>query len=118
MGSHSTSLTRVSATFLSWLWCCLDYYSNKRKYSSGSSSSSSSSSSSKADVKKLTALFDQYASEDDKDVIDGEALQTFFRALDVKLDGPMPLALAWQYKCEEFASVARKEFMQYYQSQG
>ncbi len=32
--------------------------------------------------------------------------------------GPLPLALAWQYKCKNFATVERSEFVAYYSSHG
>lgn len=92
-----------------------DFYSSKGKYSSASSFSSSSSSS-KVSTSKLSALFDQYRS--DEESIEGEELQKFFQDLNVPLSGPLPLALAWQYKCANFASVDKKEFMNYYTQQG
>jgi hypothetical protein len=95
-----------------------DFYTNKNKYGSASSSSSSSSSSSKVDSKKLTTLFDTYADPDEQDSIDGEGLQRFFTDLGLDLSGAGPLALAWQYKCSEYATVTRKEFTEYYTSHG
>jgi len=93
-----------------------DYYSNKHKYSSLASSSSSSS---KADAKKLNAIFDKYASPDDKDSMEGQQLASFFTdALKVDPNGATPLALAWQYKCANFATIERQEFLTYYQAQG
>ena len=67
---------------------------------------------------QLTAIFDQYASADDPDVIDGAQLAAFFGDLGVDVSGPGPLALAWQYKCGNFATVERKEFIDYYSSRG
>jgi hypothetical protein len=93
-----------------------DYYSNKHKYSSASAASSSSST--KVDSKKLAAIFDKYTDEDEPDSIEGAQLATFFGALGVDVAGPLPLALAWQYKCKNFATVERSEFVQYYTSQG
>ena len=101
--------------------CLTDYYSNKHKYEGAggfSFGSSSSSSASKADSKKLTAIFDSYASAEDKDVIDGAKLASFFGDLGVDVSGPAPLALAWQYKCANFATVERAEFMSYYSAKG
>lgn len=96
-----------------------DYFSNKHKYGGASSSSSSSSASaSKVDAKKLAAIFDEYASEDDSDSIDGANLAKFFEALGLNTAGPGPLALAWQYRCENFATVERKEFSAYYSRAG
>lgn len=93
-----------------------DFYTNKQKY--GGSSSSSSSSSSKVDLKKLSAVFDQFASADDKDTCDGQALQKYFQELGIDIAGPGPLALAHAYKCSDFATVTREEFTEYYKSQG
>ena len=66
----------------------------------------------------MTAIFDQYADPDDKDSIEGEKLQEFFTDLGRDLAGVGPLALAWAYKCENFAAVSRSEFNRYYTRQG
>lgn len=95
-----------------------DFYSNKHKYSSASAAAGSSKSSG-VDSKKLNALFDQFAdAEEDEDSIDGQQLAAFFTELGVDVAGWMPLVLAWQYKCKNFATVERKEFTAYYTAQG
>ena len=51
-------------------------------------------------------------------MIDGAQLAAFFGDLGVDVSGPGPLALAWQYKCGNFATVERKEFIDYYSARG
>jgi hypothetical protein len=95
----------------------LDFYSNKGKYTSSGAGGSSSS---KADSKKLTAIFDKFVDKDgeDPDAIEGQNLAAFFGELGIDVAGPLPLALAWQYKCKNFATVERSEFTKYYSAQG
>jgi len=71
-----------------------------------------------ASPSQLSALFDKYTSPEEPDTIDGPPLASFFADLGMDVSGPGPLALAWQYKCANFATVERKEFIDYYSARG
>ncbi|KAI0927981.1 hypothetical protein AcW1_005371 [Taiwanofungus camphoratus] len=55
-------------------------------------------------------LFSAYADEDDPSVIGPEGFERLCSDMDVSLEGPLPLILAWQMNAKEMAKISKGEW--------
>lgn len=60
---------------------------------------------------KLVALFDKYAGESKKGVLEDEALAAYLRAINVDPEAGASLVLAYRLGCKERGTLGRQEFI-------
>lgn len=59
----------------------------------------------------MQGLFNSFADEDERDVINGEGLENLCREASIPFDGAQPLILAWQLKSSEMGKFTRAEWL-------
>ena len=58
-----------------------------------------------------TSVFEQYAEEDDPNVIGPEGLERLCESAEIPMDGALPLLLAWISNSKEMGKITRAEWM-------
>jgi len=71
-----------------------------------------------ADTKSLEKIFDKYAAEKKKDLMEGDKLQKFFEDIKVDPQGVGPLLVAWKLQANAPAQFSRQEFVKGFKSIG
>lgn len=103
---------------LTSLLCCVPTTLDALDSDTATSKSTKSATKAKTDPSKLepytparvSALFAEYADEDDEDVIGPEGFEKLCSDAGISLEGALPLILAWQLSASEMAKVKKAEW--------
>ncbi|KAI0933574.1 hypothetical protein AcW1_005371 [Taiwanofungus camphoratus] len=101
---------------ISFLFCCVPHKTPHSDNEALSTSAAPKPKSTKAapsepySATNAATLFSAYADEDDPSVIGPEGFERLCSDMDVSLEGPLPLILAWQMNAKEMAKISKGEW--------